>query len=95
MKVYFSEIELLGEKFDFFLLVYVIQRNGFHAAIFCRLALIKMIAVSKRTSTCQKAYIDIEDLYGETLMMVQRGDSGTNDFIRHDFEKKITQKNSD
>ena len=48
-----SEIELL-EKNLIFLLVYVIQRNGFHAAIFCRLALIKMIAVSREHRLAKK-----------------------------------------
>lgn len=40
----------------------------------------------KRTSSCRKKCIDIKDLYGETLMMVQRGDSGTNDAIRNNLE---------
>lgn len=45
-----------------------------------------MIAVSREHRLAEKNCIDIEDLYGETLMMVQRGDSGVNDFIRNDLE---------
>ncbi len=82
-----SEIELLGEKFDF--LIGVCDSKEWLSR--CNFLPIgsykKMIAVSREHRLAKKAYIDIEDLYGETLMMVQRGDSGTNDFIRHDFEK--------
>lgn len=46
-----------------------------------------MIAVSREHPLAGKTCINLEDLYGETLMMVQRGDSGTNDFIRNDLEK--------
>lgn len=38
-----------------------------------------------------KEQIHIEDLYGETLMMVARGDSGVNDFLRSDLEKHHPQ----
>lgn len=46
-----------------------------------------MIAVSREHPLALKTRIDIKDLYGETLMMVKRGDSGVNDFIRNDLEK--------
>lgn len=45
-----------------------------------------MIDYSKK-SIASKSHIDIKDLYGETLMMVSRGDSGVNDFLRNDLEK--------
>ena len=45
-----------------------------------------MIAVSREHSLASKAKISIEDLYGETLMMVEQGDSGVNDFLRNDLE---------
>ena len=35
--------------------------------------------------------LEISDLYGETLMMVKKGDSGTNDFIRNDLETNHPQ----
>ena len=34
-----------------------------------------------------KQRLEISDLYDETLMMVRRGDSGVNDFLRNDMEK--------
>lgn len=38
-----------------------------------------------------KDIIEIEDLYGETLMMVKKGDSEVNDRLRHDLEKNHPQ----
>lgn len=46
-----------------------------------------MIAISREHPLASKSCIEIEDLYGETLMMVCRGDSGVNNFIRNDLEK--------
>lgn len=48
-----------------------------------------MVAVSRDHRLAEKKQINIEDLHGETLMMVGRGDSGVNDFIRNDLEKTI------
>ncbi len=82
-----SEIELLGEKFDF--LIGVCDSKEWLSR--CNFLPIgsykKMIAVSIEHRLAKKTCINIEDLYGETLMMVQRGDSETNDFIRRDLEK--------
>lgn len=82
-----SEIEKLGEKFDF--LIGVCDSKEWLAR--CNFLPLgrykKMIAVSREHRLAEKNCIDIEDLYGETLMMVQRGDSGTNDIIRDDLEK--------
>lgn len=82
-----SEIEKLGEKFDF--LIGVCDSKEWLAR--CNFLPLgrykKMIAVSREHRLAKKSCIDVEDLYGETLMMVQRGDSGTNDFIRNDLEK--------
>ena len=50
-----------------------------------------MIAVSREHRLASKSLINIEDLYGETLMMVKRGDSGVNDFLRDDLEKNHPQ----
>lgn len=82
-----SEIEQLGEKFDF-LIGICDSREWLSRCAFLPLGKYKkMIAVSREHSLAQKSIIDITDLYGQTLMMVQRGDSGTNDFIRNDLEK--------
>ena len=86
-----SEIEKLGEKFDF--LIGVCDSKAWLSL--CRFLPLgrykKMIAVSREHPLASKSHIDIKDLYGETLMMVKRGDSGVNDFIRNDLEKNHSQ----
>lgn len=82
-----SEIGQLGEKFDF--LIGVCDSKAW--LNLCNMLPLgrykKMIAVPREHRLAKKTYIDIEDLYGETLMMVERGDSGVNDFLRNDLEK--------
>ncbi len=86
-----SEIEKLGEKFDFLIGV-CDSRQWLSRCNFLPLGRYKkMIAVSREHRLASKNRINIEDLYDETLMMVQRGDSGTNDFIRNDLEKNHPQ----
>lgn len=86
-----SEIEKLGEKFDF--LIGVCDSKAWLSL--CNFAPLgryrKMIAVSREHHLAQKSRINIEDLYGETLMMVKQGDSGVNDFLRNDIEKNHPQ----
>lgn len=86
-----SEIEKLGEKFDF--LIGVCDSKAWLSR--CNFLPLgqyrKMIAVSREHHLAQKSCIDLEDLYGETIMMVGKGDSGTNDFIRCDLEKNHPQ----
>lgn len=82
-----SEIEKLGEKFDFLIGVCDSKEWLLRCSFLPLGRYKKMIAVSREHRLAQKKCIDIEDLYGETLMMVQRGDSGTNDFIRNDLQK--------
>lgn len=82
-----SEIEKLGEKFDFLIGV-CDSKEWLSRCNFLQLGRYKkMIAVSREHPLAGRDSVNIEDLYGETLMMVQRGDSGTNDFIRNDLEK--------
>lgn len=82
-----SEIEKLGEKFDF--LIGVCDSKAWMSL--CKFQPLgrykKMIAVSRDHRLASKDRIDIDDLYGETLMMVSPGDSGVNDFIRSDLQK--------
>ncbi|MGN0173695.1 MAG: LysR family transcriptional regulator [Acutalibacteraceae bacterium] len=86
-----SEIEQLGEKFDF--LVGVCDSKAWLSR--CNFLPLgrykKMIAVSREHRLAQKDRINLEDLYGETLMMVSKGDSGVNDFIRNDLERHHPQ----
>lgn len=82
-----SEIEKLGKKFDF--LIGVCDSKAWLSR--CNFLPLgryqKMIAVSREHHLTKKDRIDLEDLYGETLMMVKQGDSGVNDFIRNDLQR--------
>ncbi|MCD7997315.1 MAG: LysR family transcriptional regulator [Clostridiales bacterium] len=86
-----SEIEQLGEKFDF--LIGVCDSKAWLSR--CRFLPLgrykKMIAVSREHRLADRKSLEIEDLYGETMMMVERGDSGVNDFLRNDLEKHHPQ----
>lgn len=82
-----SEIDKLGEKFDF--LIGVCNSKAWMSL--CRFTQLgeykKMIAVSREHRLADKKIVEIGDLYGETLMMVKRGDSEINDILRNDLEK--------
>ena len=86
-----SEIEKLGEKFDF--LIGVCDSKAWLSL--CRFLPLgryrKMVAVSREHPLASKSCLELTDLYGETLMMVRRGDSGVNDFIRNDLERNHPQ----
>lgn len=81
-----KEIELLGEKFDF--LIGVCDSKAWLSR--CKFLQLgsykKMVAVSREHRLASKKLIKLEDLYGETLMMVKQGDSECNDLIRYDLE---------
>lgn len=82
-----SEIDQLGEKFDFLIGV-CDSREWLSRCSFLQLGTYKkMIAVSRSHPLAAKSVIELSDLYGQTLMMVPMGDSGVNDFIRNDLEK--------
>lgn len=82
-----SEIKKLGEKFDF--LIGVCDSKAWLSL--CNFLPLgrykKMVAVSREHRLANKKLIELKNLYGETLMMVKKGDSGINDFIRNDLEK--------
>lgn len=86
-----AEIEKLGEKFDF--LIGVCDSKAWLSL--CNFTPLgrykKMVAVARNHHLASKKIIDVEDLYGETLMMVPNGDSGVNDFLRNDLEKNHPQ----
>lgn len=81
-----TEIGLLGEKFDF--LIGVCDSKAWLSL--CHMLPLgyykKMIAVPREHPLAQKNSINLTDLYGETLMMVKRGDSELNDTIRNELE---------
>ncbi len=86
-----SEIKKLGEKFDF--LIGVCDSKAWLSL--CNFLPLgryrKMVAVSHDHPLAKKDRLHITDLYGETLMMVRKGDSGVNDFIRNDLENNHPQ----
>lgn len=81
-----SEVKGLGEKFDFLIGV-CDSKSWLSLCNFLPLGRYKkMVAVSHEHRLANKKMIEVSDLYGETLMMVKKGDSCTNDFIRNDLE---------
>lgn len=88
-----NEIKMLGTKFDF--LIGVCDSKAWLSL--CNFLPLgkykKMVAVSREHPLAQRKYINIEDLYGETLMMVKSGDSGVNDYLRNDLNKNHPQIN--
>lgn len=82
-----SEIEMLGVKFDFLIGV-CDSKSWLSLCSFLPLGRYrKMVAVPRSHRLASRERIDVEDLHGETLMMVCRGDSGINDFLRSDLER--------
>lgn len=81
-----SEIQKLGEKFDFLIGV-CDSKQWLEYCNFLQLGTYKkMVAVSRDHPFAKKTKIQISDLYDQTLMMVKKGDSYTNDRIRYDLE---------
>lgn len=82
-----SEISQLGEKFDFLIGVcdsrlWLNQCNMLTLGTYK-----KMCAVPREHRLAKKECLEVSDLYGETLMMVKKGDSKTNDRIREYLTK--------
>lgn len=86
-----SEIKSLGEKFD--LLIGVCDSKAWLSL--CNFLPLgrykKMIAISPEHRLATKKIVEISDLYGETLMMVKKGDSGINDLMRNDLKMNHPQ----
>lgn len=86
-----KEIGQLGDKFDFLIGV-CDSRTWLSLCCFLPLGHYKkMVAVSREHPLASRKRIHLQDLYGETLMMVRAGDSGVNDFIRNDLQKNHPQ----
>ena len=82
-----AEIARLGEKCDFLIGVCDSRRWLDQCNMFPLGRYPKMCAVSREHRLAGKECLELSDLYGETLMMVAEGDSGTNDFIRNDLRR--------
>ncbi len=88
-----SEIGSLGRKFDFLIGV-CDSKQWLSLCNFEPLGSYKkMIAVPREHRLAQKSSVKPEELHGETLIMVKRGDSETNDIIRADLEKNHPEIN--
>lgn len=88
-----SVIESLGVKFDFLVGV-CDSRRWLKLCNFLPLGRYrKMAAVSREHHLANKDFLKLTDLYGETLVMVKKGDSGVNDFLRNDLEQNHPQIN--
>ena len=82
-----GEIGQLGEKFDFLIGV-CDSRRWLSRCRFLELGHYrKMVAMSRDHRLAGRERLKIEDLYGETLMMVRQGDSDVNDQIRADLTR--------
>lgn len=82
-----SEIKALGEKFDFLI-------GACDSEIWLNLCGFQQLgtyrhccAVAREHPLAKKERLTIPDLYGETLMMVKRGDSTAVDKIRDEIER--------
>lgn len=82
-----SEIAALGEKYDFLV-------GTCDSAEWLRLCNFRQLgtyrhcfAVSREHPLAKKKRLTIQDLYGETLMMVKQGDSPSVDQVRREIEK--------
>ena len=86
-----SEIEGLGEKFDFLVAV-CDSRSWLDKCSMLPLGSYrKMCAVSREHPLAGKKKLKITDLYGQTLMMVQPGDSEVNDRLRANLQREHPQ----
>lgn len=80
-----SEISALGKKFDFLVGV-CDSRRWLDRCNFYQLGTYQhCCAVSREHPLAQKERLTIEDLYGQTLMMVKQGDSSVVDGIRREI----------
>lgn len=82
-----GEIEKLGVKFDFLIGVCDSKLWLSHCNFLPLGRYKKMIAVPRNHPLANKKMLELSDLDGETLMMVKRGDSPVNDYLRNDLEK--------
>lgn len=82
-----SEIAALGRKFDF-LIGACDSRQWLDRCNFQPLGVYRhCVAVCREHPLAKRERIRLEDLYGETLMMVKRGDSPSVDRVRDEVER--------
>lgn len=90
-----SEISALGEKFDF-LIGGSDSQLWLNRCNFLQIGTYRQcIAVPREHPLAKKQRLAITDLYGETVMLVKRGDSATVDGIRDELEQHPQIKTED
>lgn len=81
-----SEISSLGEKYDF-LVAACDSMDWLELCNFHKLGAYRLCcAVAREHHLSRKDHLTIKDLFGETVMMVRRGDSAVNDAVRTSLE---------
>lgn len=86
-----NEIAALGEKFDFVIAV-CDSTEWLNRCSFYKLGEHKLCcALPHSHRLAKKVKLAIEDLYGERLLMVKRGDSPSNDTVRDELEQNHPQ----
>lgn len=82
-----TEIESLGEKFDF-LVAACDSKEWLSRCNFLKLGEYKLcVAVPRAHPLAKRKSVSIRDLFGKTVMMVKKGDSNTVDSVRSELEK--------
>ena len=86
-----SVIGNIGNKFDFIVGVcdssQWLKRCSFYEIGKCKMC----FAVARSHPLAEKKVLSLDDIHGEKLMMVKRGDSFINDLIRDEIEKNHPQ----
>lgn len=82
-----SVIEKIGREFDFIVGVCDSQQWLDRCHMYPLGSYKKCVAVPVSHRLAGKRKLSVQDLYGETLMMVKRGDSPLNDALRDDLEQ--------
>lgn len=86
-----SVIEKIGRDFDFIVGVCDSIQWLNRCSMYPLGTYKKCVAVPLGHRLASRKRLKITDLYGETLMMVRRGDSPLNDFLRNDLEQNHPQ----
>ena len=86
-----SVIEKIGDEFDFIVGVCDSVQWLNRCSMYPLGAYKKCVAVPVGHRLAGRKKLKITDLYGETLIMVKRGDSPINDFLRNDLEQNHPQ----
>lgn len=82
-----TEIESLGKKFDF-LVAACDSKECLSRCNFLKLGEYKQcVAVSRAHPLAKRKSVSVKDLFGQTVMMVKKGDSDTVDRIRSELEQ--------